>query len=1073
MESLTVRLFGKFELRGAGERPLALPSRKAQALLAYLAMRPGQRHAREQITALLWPETDDGRAHHSLRQVLFVTRRALAPADPLLTADALVLDPAVVDVDTVAFEQLSAAGTPEALERAVALYRADLLEGFPHASAPYEEWLCTERERLRELAGDALAKLLAHQSSACETEPAIRTALKLLALDPLQEPVHRALMSLYARQGRRATALRQYQICVVTLRRELGVEPEAETRALYREILPRSGPSLGPGVDGLAGPSRLLRRRDESEAPLVGRDAEMRQLRAALGEAWSAEARTIVIGGEAGIGKSRLAAALAEEAIARGGRALLARAWESEQLPFQLWIDAVRDAGVLLDRDLVEALPARVRSELARLFSELGGPAAPRASGGAGATLLFDAMRELLARLAERQPLVLVLDDVHWADEMSLQLLSFLARRLRGTLVVATARDEQLDDATGLRGLVDDLEREGRARPLRLAGLSRGETEVLVRALARTGAEPYWLALAGDRVWTLSEGNPFVIVECMRTLPRAGADENVSLPPRIRDLITARVDRLSEAGRQLAAVAGVIGREFAFGVAQQAAGLSPEAAAEAAEELVRRRVLDAAGERFRLTHDRIRRVLYERLLAPRRRLLHERVAEALEAEHAGRLDEVADQLAHHYAQAGVAERAVAWLGVLVRTALQRYAFAEAERWIDHALALTEQVPPLLRDRLYLPLVIRRKAYSLSLRGCSREVLDLLQPLQDRVQAVGEPGLAGWYFLRLAYAHNYLGSPDETRATATRALDEARRSGDPELIACAHCALAMSQYCMGEPRVGADHAREAIAALSARPPVVWLGYAHAYLAGNLYLLGELRAALASAETAATIGASIGETVVQVEAGLAAGRIRVACGDWEHVAEDCRVALESQSELSRAAGTALLGYARLDRGEAAEALPLLRGSVEQLTRLGLRYLAGRFMPALAEAWLAVGDRAQARSWAEQACALNGQIRSRWALGLGQRALARVAWADGALAEAGREVRRALATFAEVPMPYELALTHQLLGELAAVTGEPSDAAASFRQARSLLRSLDLPKRVADVERRARALALPLES
>jgi tetratricopeptide (TPR) repeat protein len=874
-------------------------------------------------------------------------------------------------------------------------------------------------------------------------------------------------MRLYTRQGRRAAALRQYQVCVATLRKELGVEPEPETRALYREILPQAGRAVRPGVDGPVGSRPRLRPHDDAEAPLVGRDSEAKDLRGALATAWSGDARTVFIVGEAGIGKSRLAEALAEDAIAQGGRALLARAWESEQLPFQLWIDAARDGNVLSDRELLESLPPGGRTELGRLFPELGEAVSPRSAGRQGAAALFEAVRELLDRLGERQPLVLVLDDVHWADEMSLRLLFFLARRLRGVLLVATVREEQLGDAAGLARLVGELEREGRARSLHLSGLSRRDTGALVRALARAGTGADWLAHAGDRIWTLSEGNPFVIVECMRTLP-GGGGEDVALPARVRDLITSRLDRLSEPGRQLAAAAAVIGREFGFGVAQAAAGLTGEEAAEAAEELVRRRVLDAAGEQFRITHDRIRQVIYERLLSPRRRLLHERVAEALEAAHAARPDDAADQLAAHYAQAGVADRALPWLSVLVKTALQRYAFAEADRWLDQALGLIDRVSASERDRFYLPLVVRRKAYLLSLRGCSREVLDLLQPLHERVEAAGDPGLAGWYFFRLAYAYNYVGDPDATRSTATRALDEARRSGDLELMACTHCALAMSHYCIGEPWAGAEHARQAIALLGASPSV-WLGYAHAYLAGNLYLLGELRSALGAAETAAAIGVQLGETAVQVEAGLSAGRIRVACGDWARVREDCRVALESQSDLSRAAGTALIGYACLDQGSASEALPLLRDSVDQLTRLGLRYLAGRFMPLLAEAHLATGDLGAARRHAQEACDLNRQTRSRWALGFGQRALGRVAWAEGALPEAERQLREALATFAAVPMPYELARTHQMLAELASVTGQRHEALAGLREARSLLQRLSLPKRLAELERISHTLGV----
>jgi DNA-binding SARP family transcriptional activator len=140
-------------------------------------------------------------------------------------------------VDTARFEGLIPAGTPEALAQAVQLYTGDLLSGFALDEMPFEEWLLGERERLRELALEALARLLAHQRTAGALEAGVHTAVKLLGLDPLQEPVHRMLMRLYADLGRRGAALRQYQQCVAVLQRDLRIEPEAETTRLYEEIL--------------------------------------------------------------------------------------------------------------------------------------------------------------------------------------------------------------------------------------------------------------------------------------------------------------------------------------------------------------------------------------------------------------------------------------------------------------------------------------------------------------------------------------------------------------------------------------------------------------------------------------------------------------------------------------------------------------------------------------------------------------------------------------------------------------------------------------------------------------------
>src|SRR3989442_171800 len=214
---VTIRLvlLGGFHARQPSGDTLSLPTKKARALLAYLALRPGQSHPRDKLATLLWGDSADPQARTSLRQALAALRRALATVPTALVVDgrAVSLDPAHVEVDVGRFEWLVANGAPGALEEAVALYRGDLLDGFDVGVAPFEEWLLAERERLRELALEALARLLRQQSESRATEPAIQTALRLLALDPLQEAVHRTLMRLYARQGRRSNALRQYQVC--------------------------------------------------------------------------------------------------------------------------------------------------------------------------------------------------------------------------------------------------------------------------------------------------------------------------------------------------------------------------------------------------------------------------------------------------------------------------------------------------------------------------------------------------------------------------------------------------------------------------------------------------------------------------------------------------------------------------------------------------------------------------------------------------------------------------------------------------------------------------------------------
>jgi DNA-binding SARP family transcriptional activator len=301
----------------------------------------GRFHSREKLTALLWGDTAEVQAKHSFRQALLTLRRALGDGNPpiLLTKDdALALDPAAVTVDVADFESALAASGMDGLDRAAALYKGDLLDGFGVDEPPFEEWRVVERERLRELALEVLAKLLREQSRADRCEGAIQTALRILAMDPLQEAVHRTLMRLLVRQGRRATALQQYQVCVGSLQRELGAEPEEETRALYQEIIQHR--KAAPPTDARREPARQAPSpaRPElvtAETPLIGREGELATLRDALAEAGSGRGRIVAIIGEAGVGKTRLLANVAAEALGRGCHVLFGRSYESAQiLPF-------------------------------------------------------------------------------------------------------------------------------------------------------------------------------------------------------------------------------------------------------------------------------------------------------------------------------------------------------------------------------------------------------------------------------------------------------------------------------------------------------------------------------------------------------------------------------------------------------------------------------------------------------------------------------------------------------------------------------------------------------------------
>ena len=474
MPLVTLTLLGGFELRiGAKVLPL---SRKAEALLAYLALTSAPAHSRSKLAALLWGDTTDDDARNSLRQVLFRVRRALGRASRILTinGELVGLDQQSVQTDVATFLQLVIDGSDEALRAAADLYRGSLLEGLDTGESAFEDWLGGERERLQEIAVAAFLRLIAGSEKQRAVDGVVTAGLKVLGLDPLNEEAHRALMRAYASQGRRAAALRQYQMCLDVLQRELQVKPEPETKALYLELL-RQPPST-PVVASVATFARS-EPSGMSRPPLTGRAAELGQLAGDLEQALSGTTRIAAVFGEAGVGKTRLVEELLAVAVSRGCIALQARAYESEEsLPFALWVTALRSAGLVEDRALIERLGSEWRDALNPLFRELPGRRRRGSVETENQLRLFEALSRLVATVAMSQPLVVVLEDLQWADATSLRFLAFLGRRLRKDHVclVITARPEETGGRSEkvLGTILSELRRDGRLSEITLSPLT-------------------------------------------------------------------------------------------------------------------------------------------------------------------------------------------------------------------------------------------------------------------------------------------------------------------------------------------------------------------------------------------------------------------------------------------------------------------------------------------------------------------------------------------------------------------------------------------------------------------------
>jgi DNA-binding SARP family transcriptional activator len=1092
MARLDLTLLGGFRARLVTGPPLVLPTRKAQALLAYLALPLGQAHSRDKIAALLWGDMRQPQARASLRQALTAIRRALAGVDVLRAdAETVALDPAAVAVDALTFQQNVKTGTLEALEQAAALYQGDLLAGLALNEAPFEEWLLSERERLHELALGAFAKLLAQQRVAGATEAAVQSALRVLTLDPLHEPVHRALMRLYAQLGRRGAALHQYQVCVATLERELHAEPETETKALYEEILRRQPTPVDEGASprqravAPAPAPRLIAAAPET--PLVGRDAELAILEKALAQSLDGDGRLVTLLGEAGIGKSRLAAEIATIAASRDCQVMLGRCYETEQaLPFAPWVDALRSARVTDNDALVTGLAPVWRAELARLLPEVGvGASAGRPD--AEPRNLFEAVVQVVHHLAAERPLVAMFEDLHWADEMSLRLLAFTGRRLTGRIMlVATARDEDLSLTPLLGQTLGELEREQRLVALRLAPLSREDTMALTSRLVESSRIPAEVAAIEEQVWRASEGNPFVAVETVRALRRERVptgDRRTLLPSRVHDLIAQRLARLGEPSRRLVTVAAVVGHQCDFALLQQAADVPELDAARAMEELVRHRVLHQSGDGFEFTHDRIREVAHTDLLAPHRLVLHRRIAESLEARTAGPRAADALTLGTHYWAAEVWDKAARHLKEAGHAAWSRLAPADAAARFEQALDALGRLAESRQTReeaFEIHFALGRVAY-FSLGDLSR-ALQHHRTAEGFARALGDDRRLSQVLGGMLYLLSSDGLHGEASEAGERALALARGLDDLTLQAWTGVGLGRAYFALGQYRLGIERTRWLVAMdtrtpldASARPATLLPSVgSRTWLAHCLARIGEYGEALSAAEDAVHAAERADNAQSRVWAYYTRAYIQLTRGESAPALAllERALALCRNGELPlyypRVLGA--LGSAHALEGHTEQAVELLERAVAESRAIRLLYGYAGLVASLAEACLGAGRFDDAGRLAAEAVALARERGERgdegWALHLSAEIAARRG--PPGLAEATVAYRQALAVAEALEMRPLAARCHLGLGALASGAGEVLEAQAQLARASELFAALGIARWRREAEARSAEIA-----
>lgn len=670
--------------KGAAKR-IELDTRKAIALAAYLALTP-QAHERDELAAFFYPDTDTAHARAALRRTLSTLKTALGENSLEIERETLALNLSAVQVDVLEFRALAQQNTPEARAHAAQLYQGDFLAGFTLRDSPaFDEWQFFETESLRKQFAAVLEQLVAYESAQRRYKRGIEYARRWLALDLLHEPAHRALMLLYARDGQRAAALRQYQECVRQLDQELGVAPLPETTELYRSIQENrvgiGGFGLGTGDAGRRTtddrqPPEPTRQEQLHSYPFVGRERELETLLGAYagiagrGLSSAGRGRLLIIQGEAGIGKTRLADEFLTQVGAQGAQVLAARSYaEQRALAYAPFVQALQAA--LSDARVparLGTLPPPVLADAARLVPELAPHSVPPVLDGVGGQArFFDAIAQVILKLAgDAPPGILFLDDAQWLDEASLDLLAFLIRRLKNAplCILLTWRAQEIANDHTLRRLYADALREERATLVSLSRLAKPDVQTLVNFAAQRGA-PIHSQLA-ERIYQETEGQPFFLIEALKLIEREGElPEGDALPATVRELLHSRLARVSETALQLLSAAAVIGHSFDFETLDRVSGRSEQETVQGLEELSAQGLIvektHAGAPQYDFTHEKLRALVYGETLLARRRLLHRRTAEALMAgiRSSASVSEgqIAGQIAHHLRAGGDEVRA--------------------------------------------------------------------------------------------------------------------------------------------------------------------------------------------------------------------------------------------------------------------------------------------------------------------------------------------------------------------------------------------------------------------------------
>jgi DNA-binding SARP family transcriptional activator len=806
---LRIRVLGELQLELDGERVEPPRRGPARNLLAWLALHPGP-HPRSSVAGRLWPNVLDASARASLRTSLSALRATIGSVPLAAGRTHLGLVDGQVWVDAHEFDRLRAVGRAE---DALMLCRGELLAGLD------DDWVLVARDEHRDAQGQLLAALAEDAAERGEATTTVALARRRAALDQLDEAAHRDLMVRLVQAGDRAGALACNERFAERLRRQLGVAPSAATRELAAAVragslADRYWSARKPRREPPPPPARLAAAR--RRGMLAGREAELTRLRGAWERAVREGPVLALVTGEPGIGKTRLLAELAAELPETV--VLYGRAQEDALVPYQPLVECLRDA---IRHPVV--LPEEA-DELAGVLPELAKRTASRAIGlgvdpSPGARLrMFAAIAAVLDAAADGRPLLLVLDDLHWADRPTVQLLAYLAARPDPAprLILASYRDTDLRAGHPLLAVLADLGRELPLERIALEGLGPEPVEAM---LARVSGRSQGVNAARD-VHARTGGNPFYIEQLLQT---TGAP-----PAGIAQLVERRATALGPQARAILETAALAGPEFELSIVAEASGAGLDDALDAFDAAVRARLVAEASDepgRGAFVHDIVRETLAGSLTAARRTRLHELLAGALERRAEQDPDRYLAPLAAHALDAAAGGTDPAHAADLAERAASRagavLAHEDAADLLTRALAALERrgAPAARRGELACQAgeALARaglhadaqaafaKARALA-RTCDRADLlaraalgaggvgvtilgarpEIVAELEQALDALGSdgPALRARLLARLAIELAYAPDPSRREAASDDALALARRARDPVALAAA-------------------------------------------------------------------------------------------------------------------------------------------------------------------------------------------------------------------------------------------------------------------------------------------------